>query len=66
MSKPCDSIDHCEFFRDYCLGCEELKAEWVRLFCGCMATAALCQRKNFRLSTGENPPVNMAPTGHLL
>lgn len=66
MSKPCDLIDNCEFFREYCLGSEEIKAEWVRLFCGSMSTAALCERKKYRLTMDESPPVNMAPTGRLL
>lgn len=66
MSKPCDHIDNCEFFRNYCLGSVEIKAEWVRLFCGSMRTAALCERKKYRLTMDENPPVNMAPTGRLL
>ncbi|MGE4542617.1 MAG: hypothetical protein AB7D06_00780 [Pedobacter sp.] len=66
MSQRFDLIGNCEFFREYCLGSEEIKAEWGRLFCGSMSTAALCERKKYRLTMEENPPLNMAPTGRLL
>lgn len=66
MSTPCDRIDSCEFFREYCDDSDDIKAGWVSLFCGCMETSALCERKKYRLTMGQNPPANLAPTGRLL
>lgn len=66
MAVPCDNIERCAFFKEFCLGSEEIKSDWVRLFCGSEETSELCERKKYRLASGEDPPVNMSPTGRFL
>lgn len=66
MPNQCELLDKCGFFLKFTTNQEVIKQRWVTLYCEDKGTSELCKRKIIRLSTGEPPADNMAPTGRLL
>lgn len=66
MSRPCEFLATCGFFRRSQGSSDALIQSWVRIFCDSTAKAQECERKRYRETRGEDPPDNMAPTGRLL
>jgi hypothetical protein len=65
VSTACDKLEYGLFPKGFCFGSEKIRVGWPRFF------AAAWRRRSFAnekipTATGEEAPINMAPTGRLL
>lgn len=66
MPGECEFLEKCGFFLNYRGNTEVVKQGWIKLFCEDQEKSEQCERKKYRLRTGEPPADNMSPTGDML
>ncbi len=66
MTKQCERLEGCSFFKFYKRDSDDIVNNWIELFCENLEKSEQCERKKYFKKHGEPPKKNMCPTGDIL